>query len=126
MGHVKLTSLSFGGKKFPCLIEADMPPDEIHLVNSTTGEVMCKITHLDIKDIPEKGVAAARMPEEETAHPREEWEKLVAEIDEMLEGDGYLWAEDTLSGIRETVSSRKRCTPGQVTAVHNIRDGGKR
>lgn len=53
---------------------------------------------------------------------------LISRIDEMLESGSYDWAEDTLSGIRESVERTGRSTEGQRTAVDNIenaRGGGR-
>ena len=44
----------------------------------------------------------------------------VRHIDEMLESGEFDWAEDTLTGISETVSKFGRVTEGQRRAVSNI------
>lgn len=41
-------------------------------------------------------------------------------IDEMLESGEFDWAEDTLTGISDTVSKTGRVTEGQRRAVDNI------
>ena len=47
-------------------------------------------------------------------------EKFLAEIEELLNDSDYEWAEDTLSGIAETVGEMEHCTPGQQAAIANI------
>ena len=47
-------------------------------------------------------------------------EKFLAEIEELLNDSDYEWAEDTLSGIAETVGEMEHCTPGQQAAIDNI------
>lgn len=47
---------------------------------------------------------------------------LLRQIDELLEDERYLFAEDTLTGIRTTVERNGTCTPNQKRAVQNIED----
>jgi hypothetical protein len=47
-------------------------------------------------------------------------EKFLAEIEELLGDSDFEWAEDTLSGIAETVGEMEHCTPGQQAAIDNI------
>jgi hypothetical protein len=46
--------------------------------------------------------------------------EFIKRIDELLESGDYDWAEDTLSGIRETVERTGRVTENQERAVSNI------
>ena len=46
-------------------------------------------------------------------------------IDDLLADGDYVWAEDTLTGIRETVERTKRVTEGQQRAVANIQHRGE-
>lgn len=49
-----------------------------------------------------------------------QWYALVAEIDELLDSEAYVWATDTLEGIKKTVEARRAVTEGQRKAVANI------
>ncbi len=64
------------------------------------------------------------------AKPLEEPESVtdVVEFLSRLEGmqDGYAWASDTLDGIYTTVTETGRVTAGQVRAIDNIEEGGRR
>ena len=51
---------------------------------------------------------------------------LIEQIDELLESGDYDWAEDTLTGIRETVERNEYTTERQEQAVQTIEDGGRR
>ena len=42
------------------------------------------------------------------------------ELEDLLRDSDYEWAEDTLSGIAETVGEMEHCTPGQQAAIDNI------
>lgn len=53
------------------------------------------------------------------------WFQFVGEIDELLESDEYLFAVDTLTGIKETVESTRRVTEGQRRAIDNISARGE-
>ena len=55
-----------------------------------------------------------------------DWEGLVEEIDELLGDDAAEWATETLEGIQRTVLSNEHCSPGQQSAVDNIRDAVER
>lgn len=46
-------------------------------------------------------------------------------IEEMLNDGSYNWADDTLTGIYETVLGSGKVTPGQRRAVENIRQKGR-
>lgn len=52
--------------------------------------------------------------------------KFLAWIDDMLESGEYDWAEQTLSGIRETVEGSGMVTDRQQRAVDNIENAGHR
>lgn len=70
-----------------------------------------------------------RRPErqDDTDDPRKtEWYQFTTDILEMIDSDEYRWAEDTLTGIRQTVEDRKAVTPGQRKAVENIRNARQR
>ena len=43
-------------------------------------------------------------------------------IDECLDDDDFLFAEDTLKGIKDTVSRTQTVTERQLQAVNNIRN----
>ena len=49
-----------------------------------------------------------------------DWYRFAQEIDDLLATGRYTWAEDSLSGIRETVLKLERVTDGQRRAVGNI------
>lgn len=51
-----------------------------------------------------------------------EWEKLIDEIDDMLLDEDYIFASDTLEGIREWVEENQHCTSKQREAVRNIKE----
>lgn len=55
-----------------------------------------------------------------------DWEEFIEELDELLEDKDYEWAEDTISGIKSTVSAWKHKTEGQETAIENIKDAVRR
>jgi hypothetical protein len=55
-----------------------------------------------------------------------DWENLIERIDEMVNSGDYDWAEDTLTGIRDTVEERQHCSERQVEAVDNIEESLKR
>lgn len=71
-------------------------------------------------------------PQRETRLPAPEdpratdWYNFLIEIDEMVLGGGYQWAEDTLTDIRATVERTERLTDGQRRAIDNIKQGGER
>ena len=48
------------------------------------------------------------------------WYQFVQEIDDLLATGRYTWAEDTLTGIQETVEKLQRVSDAQRTAVANI------
>jgi len=52
--------------------------------------------------------------------PPSDVRQLLEQIDEMTDSGKYGWAEDTLSGIRESVERTQRVTEGQQRAVNNI------
>lgn len=54
------------------------------------------------------------------------WEDVTEQIRGMLDDERYTWAEDTLSGIGETIDSREHATERQKEAVENIRTAGER
>jgi len=49
-----------------------------------------------------------------------EWEEFSEKIVECLEDPDFDWAEETLSGIAETVNELKHATERQKEAVANI------
>ena len=49
-----------------------------------------------------------------------EWYQFCSEIDDLILGDDYAWALDTLEGIRASVEEYKSVTEGQRRAVENI------
>jgi hypothetical protein len=49
-------------------------------------------------------------------------EAFVKRIDDLLDGGDADWAEDTLTGIRETVTRTGQVTPRQEAAIDNIDD----
>lgn len=48
------------------------------------------------------------------------WEDLLSKIDGMLDTGDFEWAENTLTGIHDTVESREHCTERQCEAIDNI------
>lgn len=54
-----------------------------------------------------------------------EWYQFVGTIDDLLTSDGYTWAFDTLTGIKETVEHSHRVTEGQRRAIRNIEERGE-
>lgn len=42
-------------------------------------------------------------------------------LDEMIESGEFVWAEDTLTGIRETIEEKDEITTNQMQAIFNIR-----
>jgi hypothetical protein len=53
--------------------------------------------------------------------PRDtEWYRFSREIDDLLQGNRYDWAADTLNDIQLTVEKTERVTEGQRRAVSNI------
>ncbi len=59
-------------------------------------------------------------------NPRAEADVFLQRLDEMLEDGDYLWAADTLQGIRETVDRSGLVSDGQRRAVTNIREARRR
>jgi hypothetical protein len=53
------------------------------------------------------------------------WYQFVGEIDDLLAVGTYLWAHDSLTGIRETVEKTRRVSEGQRRAVTNIANRGE-
>lgn len=51
-----------------------------------------------------------------------DWEELLEDIDDMLEGEKYEFAMDTLEGIYEWVLRAEHCTEAQKEAVDNIKE----
>lgn len=49
------------------------------------------------------------------------WEDVLEELEELLEDDEYLWAEDTLLGIGEWVEENEHVTQRQRRAIENIK-----
>lgn len=54
------------------------------------------------------------------------WYQFIGTIDDLLAQEQYGWAEDTLTGIRETVEKTQRVSPGQQRAVENIESNASR
>lgn len=50
----------------------------------------------------------------------EDWESLIARIEELLDDDRYQFAADTLTGIRDWVEEHEFATAAQCRAVNNI------
>jgi len=68
-----------------------------------------------LRDEPEHDLRA-RLP-----HEQEDWEKFIGEINHLLvDPDGYGYAEDTLMGIKATVTRTRVVTSGQRDAISNI------
>lgn len=49
------------------------------------------------------------------------WDELLEEIKEMCAAGGFEFADQTLSGIYDTVTKNEHCTERQKSAIHNIR-----
>ena len=47
-------------------------------------------------------------------------EFFIRKLDRMIESGQYVWAEDNLTGIRETIETSQKVTVGQIEAVQNI------
>ncbi len=54
--------------------------------------------------------------------PTPEAQDLLRQIDELLEDERYEFAEETLSGIRQTVERSGTCSAAQKRAIQNIED----
>lgn len=52
--------------------------------------------------------------------------ELLDDIDELIGLDDYVWALDTLEGIRDTVTRLGTATGGQRQAIDNIRAARRR
>ena len=55
----------------------------------------------------------------------DDWEEWLDVISEMIDSDEYDWAFDTLTGIGETVETRKTITDNQRQAIINIRNSNQ-
>jgi hypothetical protein len=55
-----------------------------------------------------------------------EYQDLLDKIESLQDSGDYEWADDTLSGIHDTVSKMEHCTEAQKTAVSNIENAGNR
>jgi hypothetical protein len=53
------------------------------------------------------------------------WYQFLGDLDDLLADDKYLWANDTLKGIYETVEKSHRVSEGQRRAVTNISNRGE-
>jgi hypothetical protein len=53
-----------------------------------------------------------------------DWYRFCREIDDLLATGRYTWAEDTLTGIQETVERLQRVSEGQRRAVATIEARG--
>ena len=66
-------------------------------------------------------------PEDDEPDERDtDWYQFCQLIDVLLESEEYHGAQDTLTGIQETVERMRAVSEGQRTAVRNIEAGGKR
>jgi hypothetical protein len=63
---------------------------------------------------------ASLLPDDDDDCVSPEAEELLQRIEDMQNSDDYLWAQDTLEGIHDTVSMSGRVTEGQVRAIDNI------
>lgn len=80
-----------------------------------------------LDDLPLDPLSHRRPDPRADDDPRQtEWYQFSTDILEMICSDEYRWAEDTLTGIRQTVEDRKAVTPGQRKAVENIRSARQR
>jgi hypothetical protein len=61
------------------------------------------------------------VPHQEDGDSGLDWKGIVADIEELRRDDRYLWAEETLSGIQETIEHRRAVSEAQRRAVENIR-----
>lgn len=55
-----------------------------------------------------------------------DWYRFCVEIDDLILSDDYVWALDTLEGIRASVEKFRTVTPGQRRAIENIRAARRR
>lgn len=51
---------------------------------------------------------------------------LLSQIEQMQDTGDFEWADDTLSGIHQTVSDNEHATDAQKTAVENIANARRR
>lgn len=42
-------------------------------------------------------------------------------LDQMIESGDFVWAEETLMGIHDTIEVKKSATKAQIQAIHNIK-----
>jgi len=73
-----------------------------------------------IDELPLDETPISVRPEDDERHAA--WYEFVVEVNDLRESEGYGWAEETLSGIVETVERTKRVSEGQRRAVEHIRD----
>jgi hypothetical protein len=52
----------------------------------------------------------------------QEWREVVDTCDEMLLDEDYIFASDTIQGIRDNIEESKRVTPNQKRAIDNIKE----
>ena len=53
------------------------------------------------------------------------WEEYDEKIDDLLTGDDFAWAEETLGGIQEWIRDHQHITENQKDAVDNIESRGR-
>lgn len=50
----------------------------------------------------------------------------LSRLEDLRAEDDYDWASDTIEGIYTTVTASGKVTEGQLRAINNIEDGGRR
>lgn len=51
-----------------------------------------------------------------------QWKEFIEGMEDMLNDSAYDWANDTVSGIHETVTEQEAFTERQRAAINNIKD----
>ena len=50
----------------------------------------------------------------------------LSRLEDLANDENFRWAADTIEGIHETVTASGRVTSGQLRAIDNIEEGGRR
>lgn len=88
------------------------------------GKRLEELRKLDDTPIVERLVEAQDAPGTDLRETG--WYQFIGLIDELIDGQQYAYAYETLAGIRETVERTRRVTEGQQRAVANIEASGGR
>lgn len=115
---VELTCTSCGGPRNH-FVDGKLRPRCTSCNDRATGRAK-------VKPRKSAGGATVYRSKSEPTPPSKAAVELLERIDEMLEDERYEWAENTLSGIRETVERTGAVTENQARAITNIEDAGER